>query len=119
VRSDVIHGCLHGRFVGLSRSVRSEWPVQTVAHIHMLERCMVLKVLLHFSHLVRGCHMLIRTDSVSAAAYVNRQRAVGSSEPAQLESPAHPLIQKVGAGLVSRGGPCQDECRFTFQHLPD
>jgi len=39
----------------------------------------VLKVLLHISHLVPNCHVLIRTDSVSAAAYGNRQGGVRSS----------------------------------------
>jgi len=42
---------------------RGEWPLNTVTHISVLELCTVLKVLLHFSHLVSGRHVLIRTDS--------------------------------------------------------
>jgi len=73
----------YGRFVDrlggtcLSRSIRGEWPVQTVAHINVLELCTVLKMLLHFSNLVRSSHMLIRT--AWTAAYVNRQAGVRSS----------------------------------------
>jgi len=60
----------------------AEWPVQP-AHINVLELCTVLKsvlkVLLHFFQQVRCHHILTRTDSVSAAVYINRQGGVCSS----------------------------------------
>ena len=49
----------------LSHLVGGEWPTPPTAHINVLEIAAVRKVLLHFFHLVRGRHVLIRTDRVS------------------------------------------------------
>jgi hypothetical protein len=56
-----------------------EWRTPLTVHINVLELVAVRKVLLHFFHLVRGRHVLIRTDGVSAAVYINKQGVVRSS----------------------------------------
>jgi len=82
----------------------------------------VLKVL-HFSHLVRGRHMLIRTDSVSAAAFASACSSALHRAAVKLWLWAHqnllslralhiPGSQNVGADLMSGGGPRQDEWRL-------
>ena len=63
----------------LSHSVGGEWRTPPTVHINVLELVAVRKVLLHFFHLVRGRHVLIRIDSVSAAVYINKQGVVRSS----------------------------------------
>ena len=111
----------------LSHSVGGEWPTPPTAHINVLELAAVRKVLLHFFHLVCGRHVLIRTDSVSAAAYINRQGGVRSSalhqKAVELWLWAHQYLlslralhiagaQNFGADLMSRGGPRRDEWRL-------
>ena len=111
----------------LSHSVGDEWRTPPTAHINVLELDAVRKVLLHFFHLVRGRHVLIRTDSVSAAAYINRQGGVRSPalhrKAVELWLWAHQYLlslralhiagaQNFGADLMSRGGPRRDEWRL-------
>ena len=104
----------------LSHSVGGEWRTPPTAYINVLELVAVRKVLLHFFHLVRGRHVLIRTDSVSAAAYINKQGGVRSSAlhqkavelwlwaqlSPQSESPAYRVRPELWGGPhVSRRSP--------------
>jgi len=79
---------------------------------------MVLKVLLHFSHLVRRHHLLIRTDIVLSAAYVNKHRAAvelwlwSFQNLLSLRVLHIPHAQNVGADLMSYSGPHRDEWRL-------
>ena len=90
--SDVIRSGLYGRLIdGFGRDVplplgrRRVASTPPTAHINVLELAAVRKVLLHFFHLVHGRQVLIRTDSVSAAAYINMQGGVRSSALNQKE----------------------------------
>jgi len=86
-----------GGGICLSNSIGGEWPVQPVTS----HKCVgALQGAEGSSHLVHGRHILIRADSASVSAYVNRQGglrssalhravAVGSSEPVKSESFAH------------------------------
>ena len=82
---------------------------------------------MHFFHLGRGRHVLIRTDSVSAAAYINKQGGVRSSalhqKAVELWLWAHQYLlslralriasaQNFRANLMSCGGPRQNEWRL-------
>ena len=113
----------------LSHSVGGEWPTPPTAHINVLDLATVREVLLHLFHLVRSRHVLIKTDSVSAAAYINRKRGVRSSALHQkvlelwLWAHQYPLslralhiagAQNFWADLMSCGGPRRDEWRFSL-----
>ena len=58
----------------LSHSVGGEWLTPPTAHVNVLELAAVRKVLLHFFHLVHGCHVLIRTDRGECAPLLFTER---------------------------------------------
>ena len=47
-------------------------------HINLLEMQAIYLALLHFLPKLRNHHVLVRTDSTVAAAYINRQGGLGS-----------------------------------------
>lgn len=59
------------------RGVNSRWSGPWASwHISVLELQAV--ALRHFLPLLQGSHLIVRTDSTAAAAYVNRQGGLGS-----------------------------------------
>lgn len=96
-------------------------------HINVLELQAIRLALLHFLSVLRGRHVLVRTDSTVAAAYVNRQGGLGSSRLCRLARLiwewAHPQFKSLRAMYVpgptnlaadqlSRGGPLLGEWRL-------
>ncbi|CAL9704266.1 unnamed protein product [Knipowitschia caucasica] len=92
----------------------------TTQHINVLELRAIYLALRHFLPHIQGQHVLVRTDSVTAASYVNRQGGLGSvclckiahqlwlwAQPKFLSLRAvHvPGLDNVAADLLSRGGP--------------
>ncbi|XP_010863572.2 uncharacterized protein LOC105006635 [Esox lucius] len=112
--------------VCLGRAVGGVWPPGT-RHINLLELDMVLLVLMHFSNLVEGRNVLIRSDNRATVAYINRQGGVRSPALhraatqlwrwacAHLRSltAAHiPGHLYVGADMMSRSGLHHNEWRL-------
>lgn len=111
----------------LGRAIGGVWPPGEDRHINLLELQAVFLVLQHFSHLLGGRHVLVRTDNRTTVAYINRQGGVHSaallamaenlwswaSEHLQSLRALHiPGIENRGADLMSRGGPLEDEWRL-------
>jgi hypothetical protein len=96
-------------------------------HINLLDLETVLLVLTHFVSTLRGHCVLVWSDNRTTVSYINRQRGVRSPALHRLAeelwlwatkhlsslSAAHiPGYQNVGADLISRGGPRDDECHL-------
>ncbi|XP_019905069.2 uncharacterized protein LOC105026845 [Esox lucius] len=109
-----------------SRSVRGVWP-PLERHINWLELDTIRRVLLHFAPALRGRDVLVWSDNRTAVAYVNRQGGVRSLPlhllAVQIWEWAHMHLRSlralhipgelnVGADLLSRGGPRDDEWRL-------
>lgn len=103
------------------KTVRGIWSSQMrLCHINYLELQAVWLALQHFLPLIRGQHVLVRTDNTTVVAYVNKQGGLRSH---QLHTLAHRLIiwacshllslrathvpgvLNRGADLLSRGSP--------------
>lgn len=111
----------------LGRAIGGVWPPGEERHINLLELQAVFLVLQHFSPLLEGRHVLVRTDNRTTVAYINRQGGVHSaallvmaenlwswaSEHLQSLRALHiPGLENGGADLMSRGGPLDDEWRL-------
>ena len=111
----------------LGKAIGGVWPPGEVRHINLLELQAVLLVLQHFGPLLKGRHVLVRTDNRTTVAYINRQGGVHSaallvmaenlwswaSEHLQSLRALHiPGLENRGADLMSRGGPLDDEWRL-------
>lgn len=66
-------------------------------HINLLELRAIYLALTHLSHLLKGRHVLIRTDNISAKAYVNKQ---GGSK-SLLNKEALKIMQWAEANVLS------------------
>ena len=101
------------------RTARGVWDVgMQTSHINYLELMAVLLAMKHFLPFISNCHVLIRTDNVTAMAHVNRQGGlrslalhtlahrliVWSDKHRKLVRATHvPGVQNRGADLLSRG----------------
>ncbi|XP_029924002.1 uncharacterized protein LOC115371027 [Myripristis murdjan] len=96
-------------------------------HINVLELRAALLALRHVLPRLRGHHVIVRTDSTVAAAYINRQGGLGSPVLCKLATVlwqwAHPLFLSLramhvpgvlnsAADIMSRGGPQPGEWRL-------
>lgn len=107
------------------RCVSGRWPPHLQdAHINYLELMAVLLALKHFLPLIRGQHVLVRSDNTTTVAYINRQ---GGTRSLCLHRLAHRLLTwsasrflslrathipgalNSGADLLSRGNPLYGE----------
>ena len=110
-----------------SQVVGGEWPPPPLPHINCLELSTVLKVLKHFAPKVAGRHVVVQTDNVTAAAFINRQGGVRSARLLEIArslllwSHSHllslravhiPGILNRAADLMSRGGPSHNEWKL-------
>ena len=110
--------------VGVSGHWHGPWLTQ---HINLLELRAIYLALLRFRSVLRNRHVLVRTDSTVAAAYVNRQGGLGSPRLCRLARTmwewAHPRFKSlramyvpgltnVAADRLSRGGPLTGEWRL-------
>ncbi|KAJ7990560.1 hypothetical protein DPEC_G00301660 [Dallia pectoralis] len=108
------------------QAVGGVWP-RSQRHINLLELETVQLVLTHFAPRLRGRDVLIRSDNRATVAYINRQGGVRSpvlhEAATRLWLWAHrhlrslsavhvPGRQNVGADLMSRGGPRDDDWRL-------
>lgn len=81
------------------RTASGVWPVHLRDyHINALEMLAVSLALKHFLPLIRGCHVLIRTDNTTVVAYINRQ---GGTRSLRLHRLARELVLWAGAHLAS------------------
>ncbi len=109
---------------GISGLWQGPWLAQ---HINVLELKAVHLGLLHFLPVLQGRHVLVRTDSTVAAAYINRQGGLGSPRLCRLARIilewAHPRFKSLrathvpgqtnlAADQLSRGGPLPGEWRL-------
>lgn len=110
------------------RGVHGHWKGHWLRqHINLLELQAVFLALQHFQPELRGRHVLIRTDSSVAAAYVNRQGGLGSLRLCRLAQQiwewAYPRFSSLramhipgwinlAADQLSRGGPLPGEWRL-------
>ena len=110
-----------------SQVVGGEWPEPPSLHINCLELSTVLKVLKHFASLLIDKHVVVRTDNMTAAAYINRQGGVRSARLLEIARDllqwSHANLRSIkavyipgkqnrAADLMSRGGPSQNEWRL-------
>ncbi|XP_034723628.1 uncharacterized protein LOC117942325 [Etheostoma cragini] len=110
-----------------SQVVGGVWPPPPLPHINCLELSTVLKVLKHFTPMVTGRHVVVRTDNITAAAFINRQGGIRSarlleiarclllwahSHLLSLKAVYIPGILNRAADLMSRGGPSHNEWRL-------
>ena len=101
-------------------TVKNVWPQDRDAHINALELRAVLLAVRHFTPLLRHRHVLVRSDSTTAVAYINRQG--GTRSPAcqaiaydlwgwvqrnalSIRAVHVPGKQNEAADIMSRGGP--------------
>ncbi|XP_041864797.1 uncharacterized protein LOC121654646 [Melanotaenia boesemani] len=103
------------------RTVNGLWSSQMQSvHINCLELLAVSLALRHFLPLLRGQHVLVRTDNTTVVAYINRQGGLrsrhlhtlahrlviwSSSRLLSLRATHVPGILNRGADLLSRGHP--------------
>ena len=103
------------------RTARGLWtPAMLEYHINYLELMAIYLALKHFEPLLRGCHVLVRTDNTAALYYLNKQGGLSSRTLDQLAREmtlwclprlrsiraSHvPGLQNGGADLLSRGEP--------------
>lgn len=81
------------------RTVSGKWSSQMqLRHINYLELQAVSLALKHFLPLIRGQHVLVRTDNTTVVAYVNKQGGLRSH---QLHMLAHRLIIWASSHLLS------------------
>lgn len=81
------------------KTVRGIWSSQMrLCHINYLELQAVWLALQHFLPLIRGQHVLVRTDNTTVVAYVNKQGGLRSH---QLHTLAHRLIVWACSHLLS------------------
>ena len=72
--------CLSGwGAVWQGRTAQGQWPAQNHAHINVLELRAVQLALNHFLPHLRGKHVLVRSDNMSAVAQINHQGGTRSS----------------------------------------
>lgn len=108
----------------LGQAVGGMWPRNESRHINLLELQAVFLVLQHFAPLLRGRHVLVRSDNCTTVAYINRQGGVRSaallsmaenlwmwaSEHLRSLKALHvPGVENRGADIMSRGGPLMGE----------
>ncbi|KAJ7985696.1 hypothetical protein DPEC_G00343130 [Dallia pectoralis] len=111
------------------QAVGGVWP-RSQRHINLLELETVQLVLTHFAPRLRDRDVLIRSDNRATVAYINRQGGVKSpvlhEAATRLWLWAHrhlrslsavhvPGRQNVGADLMSRGGPRDDDWRLNLE----
>ena len=111
------------------QAVGGVWPPST-RHINLLELETVRLVLRHFEPLVQGCDVQVQSDNTATVAYINRQGGVRSQalhraaeglwhwahKRLRSLSACHiPGVLNVGADLMSRGGPRDDEWQLCPQ----
>ncbi|XP_053190141.1 uncharacterized protein LOC128373962 [Scomber japonicus] len=109
---------------GVSGLWHGPWLAQ---HINVLELQAIHLALLHFLPVLQDRHVLMRTDSTVAVAYINRQGGLGSLRLCRLARIilqwAHPQFKSLRATYVpgrenlaadrlSRGGPLPGEWRL-------
>lgn len=110
------------------RAVRGSWgPLQQQQHINVLELRAVYLALKHFLPVLRGKHVLVRSDNTSTVYHVNHQggvRSVQSLREAQrllhwafprlasLRAVFLPGVQNLAADMLSRQGPPPGEWRL-------
>lgn len=103
------------------RTVSGMWSSQMqLCHINYLELQAVWLALQHFLPLIRGQHVLVRTDNTTVVAYVNKQGGLrshqlhmlahrlivwASSHVLSLKATHVPGLLNRGADLLSRGNP--------------
>ena len=108
-----------GAICGYS-TVRDVWAQDHGTHINALELKAILLAVRHFAPLLRGRHILVRTDSTTAVAYVNRQGGTKSQaclsiaydlwgwvhqNALSIRAVHVPGKQNEAADVLSRGGP--------------
>lgn len=109
---------------GVSGRWSGPWLSQ---HINVLELRAAFLALQLFSPRLRGFHVIVRTDSTVAAAYINRQGGLGSPPLCNMATRlwlwAHPRFLSLwvvhvpgplntAADMLSRGGPCPGKWRL-------
>ena len=83
-------GCITAGVGCHPRIVNRVWaPQLRFTHINCLELLAVSLALRHFLPLIRGHHVLVRSDNTTVVAYINRQ---GGLRSARLHTLAHRLI---------------------------
>ena len=114
--------------VCLGRSARGVWrPPWKGSHINVLELQAVVLALREFLPWIRGKHVLVRSDSVTAIFYINHQggtRSEGCLRVAEsvlllardqllsIRASHIPGVLNTAADLLSRGGPLPGEWRL-------
>jgi len=108
----------------LGRAIGGRWSLTETQHSNLLELRAVVLVLQHFKPLIRGRHVMVRSDNSTTVAYINRQGGVRSaallttaeklwlwaSEVVLSLRALHiPGLENRGADLMSRGGPLPGE----------
>lgn len=103
-------------------AVNGRWsPMQSKVHINVLELFPVMLALRHFLPMLKGQHVLVRSDNTSAIAYINRQGGIrsrplfqvanhllswsGRNNILSLRAVHVPGHANVGADLLSQGNP--------------
>jgi hypothetical protein len=75
-------------------------------HINVLELNAVHLAFCHFLPVLRGQHLLIRTDNTSVVAHINHRGGLRSMALHQITKVIHlPGVENQAADLLSRGGP--------------
>ena len=103
------------------RSINGLWDVHMrTLHINRLELMAVWLALRHFLPVLRGHHVLVRTDNTTVVAYVNKQGGLrslhmhtlahrlilwSSTRLLSLKATHVPGVLNLGADLLSRGNP--------------
>ena len=102
------------------RAARGVWDASMrTAHINYLELMAVFLALRHFEPLIRGCHVLVRTDNTTTVCYINKQGGLRSNtlhalarrltlwchkRLLSIRASHVPGVRNLGADLLSRGG---------------
>ena len=110
-------------------AINGKWnPSLRSCHINDLELQAVWLTLNHFLPLLKGHHVLVRTDNTTVVAYVNRQGGLrsrplhtlarklilwGSNHFPSLRATHVPGVQNLAADLLSRGDPLYSEWRLS------
>ena len=95
------------------------WPEDEARHINLLELEAIRLALLAFQHRILGCHVLIRSDSTAAIAYLNRQGGVRSRLLNQLAATIHLLAYPRLLSISAAHVPGRLNCGADFCHGPD
>ncbi|XP_059894386.1 uncharacterized protein LOC132447566, partial [Gadus macrocephalus] len=110
------------------RTVRGQWDAQQrLEHINVLELLAVFLALRHFLPVLRGRHVLVRTDNTSTVYHVNHQGGTRSRQSLRvtqrllpwafphflsLRAVHVPGVRNTAADLLSRQGPPPGEWRL-------